>query len=394
MRKQRRYKFYEAGDKMRIRYKSPGQKKSERLTVTIIASTRGRGLVAVDKKGRVYTTFWDQNASKPGRKRSPYMRHWRCFRHGLAYLHRGLIYALINAEEVRTPTIEELKAFCAKKRDVTLSIINGGEKLQMEQLSREFDVLQRFLEKKERWPLVEARTQLSFFLLLRDSLGRLNIGVLKARLTTINARFATELKHLAGWTPQYAARFTAVHNLQRQIQEDVLSVQKTLTAMTFHGAFKKNQTTSKQVTGIQSCLRIQIALLQSIRVIEPFVCWGQLCLDDLIKTHTLVGKNDFIRAKIKINRLVESIKLRIIGFALEDLIGQLGLDMIRKSVDPIKYLSVITDQAIKLGAINESGFKQPVCGQILSFIESAAEAANTKKYADAKEALKQAVALI
>ncbi len=352
-------RYYQVGDRIRINY-NPNDQVVQRVWVTVIVAVKGGDLVAVDKDGRLYTTWWDERARKCHGFRPRYFRHWRCYRAGLHYLKRGLVQALLEAQEIKIPSLARLQTFCQQK-NIKLTVLEGDIEKQLVRFAQQFDDLGEFLKGRKSHLLKAAKTQLNFLLLLRDSLGRVNIGVLRCRLATIDLRFTDELRDLLGWMPHYAARLSSIYQLERQFQRNVSDLQRSLQAMISHEGFKTGQTSNRQIQGIQQAIGRQIALLKTLQPIQPFICWAGHCISDLQTAGDLIGQGNFAEAKKLLDRASEAFKLRQISFKLEDLIGQYSLDLrLKGRVSFSQYSQQIRNFIGEFGKVNDSHFIQPV----------------------------------
>ncbi|MFA6215659.1 MAG: hypothetical protein WC768_03760 [Patescibacteria group bacterium] len=375
-------------DQIQITYRG------KQVTVKVIVSIEGHDLVVVDSEGRVYTTWWEVNADQAAEPLRVQQRHWRRYTVGIYDLRRALLHSLVTAEQTTIPTLEELQKFCQRK-GAEIRILKGNVAKELEQLTPQFTELADFLAGKIRWPLVKGSHQLHFFLLLRDSLGRLNVGVLSARLTTINARLTDELKHLAGWMPHYAARLSAIRMLQDQFQTVTREIQTSLQAMKRHEAFTKNKTTRKQVAGIVTALDRQVCLLIRLQHVQPFTKWAKYCQADLNEAKVFATKGAFDQALELINRILEAMKLRVLSFEIEELIAQLSLDIRLDRVAGGLYRERINLLIAECQAIDETGFTQPVCREtVLPELVKAQTAAVSDQWKRVKNALKRAAAAI
>ena len=383
-------KQHNIDDRMRIRY-HPKNQPVQQVLVRIIATIAGGDLVAVDTQGRVYTTYWETNAEQAGHPKIG-KRHWRCYKTGLFYLHRGLVAAMITAEEFKIPTLEALQAFC-QDQQAEISILSGKQDLaQLQIISRQFGQLHDFLKGKIRWPLTESRDQLSFFLLLRDRLGRVNVGVLQARLSTINRRFTTELAHLLGWLPHYAARQQAIGGLLRHLQRQVAGIERALTAMAKHKGLSQGQTDATQITGLNAALGRHITTIEALQEIQPFAQWAQFCLDDLKKAQSALSQARFADARQLIARLTYSSRLRYLGFALEEVIAGLSVDLLLGRPERDAYWQKLFDLATQFREIKDDDFAQAIVSELVGLVDAARiEVPNWPKV---KQLLKQAANLI
>ncbi len=381
----------EKGSRIRIRYCPKGQRPYQ-LWVTVLATIGGGDLIAVDKKGQLYTTYWQTETKRPEGKCRINKRHWRRYPKGLYSLERGLLYALLETEEVRIPTLHELQKFCQDKRARIRVLKDGISELQT--IAAEFTELKAYLAAKTRWTFRESNQQLRFFLLLRDGLGRLNVGVLQARLSTIDNRFSQELEHLLGWTPHYAARVSTVTALQRQFERSTETICRKLGAMLAHQAFQTGKTPDQQVALMREVLNRQILILQTLQQIQPFTKWAKYCLADLIEADNLLRQKKFPEAQVVIKRILEAMRLRIFGFQLEELIKQLGFDLLLGRADKAKLGKTVEGLDRQFRKIDEIGFVEPVRTVILANLETAEAAIKEGRYPQAKVLLKQAAAWI
>jgi len=382
----------ERGSQIRICCHSAGQPPRQ-IWVKVLATIAGGDLIAVDKQGQLYTTFWQTESKRPAGKPTISKRHWRKYSQGLYSLKRALLYALFEAEEIKIPTLAELQEFCQNKRAQISVLANGIKELQS--IALEFTALQGYLANKKRWPLKESRGQLRFFLLLRDSLGRINIGVLQARLSAINSRFTAELEHLLGWTPHYAARLSSVTALQRQFERGITDISRQLGGLLVHQGFKTGKTSDPQVVLMRDLLRRQIALLNGLRQIQPFTKWADYCLADLAWAHNLLEQKQFDLAQVVIKRLTQAMRLRLLGFQLEEVLAEFSFDLLFGRVDQKQYCRRISCLYSQLQKVDETGFAKPVCQlQILPALKKAMAALADRQYLKTKSLLKSAVSLI
>lgn len=377
----------EKGSQIRIRYQSNNQK-PQQIWVAVLATIGGNNLVAVDKQGQLYTTYWQTETARPRGNRVISKRHWRRYPKGLYSLERGLLYALIEAEEVKIPTLRELQEFCQDKCVQIRILENDISELQT--IAAEFTELKAYLAAKTRWTFRESNQQLRFFLLLRDGLGRINIGVLQARLSAIDWRFSQELKNLVGWMPHYAARISTVITLQKQFERSTETIGRKLGAMLAHQAFKTGKTQDRQIALMCDVLNRQILILQTLRQIQPFTKWATYCLEDLIKADDLLYRKQFTDAQVVIKRVLQAMHLRIFGFQLEELIKQLGFDLLLGRTDKTKLGKAVQGLCRQFRRINEIGFAEPVKAAILASLEAAEAAIKDGQYPQAKALLKQA----
>lgn len=379
------------GDQLRITYHPAGQTPM-RIWTTVVATVDGHDLVVVDKQGRLYTTWWTEQAHWYLDFR-PTDRRWRRYNLGIFYLGRALLYALTEADQVKIPAIGELQNFC-RQHNAKVAALEGNILPQLQAMSRQFSQLQQFLQYRKRRGFRQSQEQLSFFLLFRDSRGRINIGVLRARLAAIDGSFMKELEHLCGWTPHYAARLQAVRNLQRQFQQNVQDANSRLSAMMAHEAMKTGKTSAKQVAGLKSVISSVIEVITKLAAVQPFCRWAKYCLADLRSALAEIDANRFANAYVVLKRLLESMKLRLIGFELEKLIEQISLDLFLGRTDRDAYWHKVIKLRDQLERINETGFVEPVCQHALALVQAGKEALDHFEMAGAKDCFKKAAALI
>jgi len=379
---------YQRGERIRLRWKG------QRVTATVLVAIEGKDLVVVDDQGRLYTTYWTTEAQWH-EKKSLSFRRWRRFEHGIFYLGRALEHALFGAAEIKIPTMEELQTFCREK-NAEVSLLEGPILPHLQAMTSQFGKLWQFLVARKNRPLVESKTQLSLFLLLRDSLGRVNIGVLQARLATIDFRFMKELEHMCGWMPHYAARIESVRRLQLKFRQDIRQVAQSLRAMTAHAGFKTGRTTEQQTKAMAGVIRRQIQVLGELEAINPFVRWAKYCQTDLELAAQQIETGNFTQAQEEINRLLESMKLRLLGFELEELISQISLDLALGRIAQTRqdYYGKLVLLGHQIEAINETGFANPCKDVAASFIQVGRMALIDSNFTTAKTALKQAAAAI
>lgn len=381
------------GDQTRIVY-HPKNQTAKRIPVTIICTIDGKDLVALDREGSLYTTWWETQTIKPQGKRRIFERHWKKYEAGIYSLKRSLTYALLGTERIKVPTIDELQEFCRNK-NAEIAIFEGDPSQCLERIAGQFEEIESFLTGRRRWTLTESQRQLEFFLLLRDSQGRINLGVLRARLATINRRFETELEHLLGWLPHYAARLSAVTNLQHRIEAKVRQIQRQLNDILDHQAFQDGKITLKQIEGLKSNVKTVADTLVRLEKIQPFTAWASHCLVDLRSVYRLIGWRQFEKAKPIIEKILQSICLQIVGFELENLLGDLGLDLLFNKVDCQAYLSRLEMIRHNVQSVQETNFRLPVCKKISRLIGQAMQSLQELFVGpEIKDYLKQAVQLI
>jgi len=381
-----------AGDRLRISYHPKGQK-AKRIPTKVVTTVDGHDLVVVDSEGKIYTTWWTDKAELY-QYFHPVHRRWRCYDLGIFALQRSLLYALTDNEQIKIPTIGQLQTFCRIK-NVEISLLEGNTLIQLEKIAGQFEQLWKFLKAKRNQPLVKSKIQLSFFLLLHDSLGRVNIGVLRVRLAAIDFNFMKELKHICGWMPHYAARLQAVRNFQIQLKQNITDAKSRLSAMvSAHEAMTKGITSEKQIKGISAVIKSVIETIGQLKEIQPFCHWAEHCLDDLKGSLESINANNLKGAKVQLKKAIESINLRIIAFDLEKLIEQIGLDLLLGRTDKNAYQQQLADICKALKKIDESGFSEPVCQKAIDLLSKGIEALNSLKVADAKKFLKEAAKLI
>ena len=381
----------QAGDRLRITYHPAGQA-AQRILTRVVATVDGHDLVVCDQQGRIYTTWWTEPAYLYQDFRTT-DRRWRRYNLGIFYLGRALLYALTEAEQIKIPAIGELQTFC-RKHNAEIAALQGNILPQFQAMGRQFSQLQEFLQRRKRQGFKQSQQQLHFFLLFRDKLGRINVGVLRARLAAIDWRFMKELEHLCGWTPHYAARLQAVHNLQRQLQRNVEDTNSRLSAMMAHEAMKSGQTSAKQIFGLMSVINSVIQVINQLSAVQPFCRWAKHCLNELDFSLAAIDNDNFFTAQRILVQLLESMKLRLIGFELEKLIEQISLDLLLGRTNRDAYWHRLIKLRDQLERVNETGFVEPVCQQILIHLQAGKEALDRFEVAGAKDCLKKAVALI
>ncbi len=149
------------------------------------------------------------------------------------------------------------------------------------------------------------------------------------------------------------------------------------------------------IAGISAALDRQATTLVRLQNIRPFTTWAQYCLKDLGQAKVFVGNQEFDRALRLINRVREAIKLRILGFEIEELIAQLSLDILLDKADHRVYCRIIRELIGNANGIDETGFTQRVCHKtVLPELTEARAAASDNELECAKNALKRAVAAI
>lgn len=382
---------FQVGDRLRITYHPAGQP-AQRIPTRIVATVDGHDLVVCDQQGRLYTTWWTEAAEFYQDFRVT-DRRWRRYNLGIFYLGRALLYALTEAEQIKIPAIGELQTFC-HKHNAMIAALQDNILPQLQATSRQFGRLQEFLKSRKRQGFRQSQEQLRFFLLFRDRLGRINVGVLQARLAAIDWRFMKELEHLCGWTPHYAARLQAVRNLQQQFRQTVQDANLRLSAMMAHEAMRQGKTSAKQVAGLKSVVSSVIEVVVKLAAVQPFCRWAKYCLADLRSALAEIDANRFAIAYVTLKRLLESMKLRLIGFELEKLVEQISLDLLLGRTDRDAYWHRLIKLHDQLERIDENGFAQPVCPRVLVLVQTGKEALDRFEVAGTKDCLKKAAALI
>ena len=203
--------------------------------------------VVFDRGGNFYLLSWKEPSEK--KYKTPFQRikkgwrkterRWKKFPQGLNSLIRGLFQAIWDGKLERIPTIEELKNICQEAKIEILSLRSMTKEeishFRRERLLKSFEIL-----KKARKPsLKEAKNQLLFCLPLRDSLGRINIVVIRARLGAVERRYEERLEGIYSWLPVYLARLEILQNLRKEIYQTFQGMKKNLKSDILHEAFQK-----------------------------------------------------------------------------------------------------------------------------------------------------------
>jgi len=386
---------HKIGDEIRIAYGKP----SKRIWVRIAATIAGGDLIAIDRQGRFYTTWWEVNAEKSAQLCIG-QRHWRRYEKGIYYLRRSLLLAMAQTRSNKIPSLSNLLQLCRKTQTTIFTFSGKNDLKRLEALSGQFEALQDFLKGRRRWPLKDSRDQLNFFLLFKDRLGRVNVGVLQARLSTIDRRFMAELQHLTGWLPHYAARFESVYNLQLDLQKQVQQMAQSLSAMTTHQAFQTGQTDEKQIKGLIAAMKRNLRVIKALSVIKPFDRWAKMCAKDLAQAKQQTGRKKFQAACDNLKKVVRSSQLRCLGFTLEELIAEISLSLAMKNINQKWLLEVISTLLLSLKMIDDSDFDEPIADRVSQILTQAKQAIKEMDAEDltafikAKRLLKEAADLI
>lgn len=368
--------FVNVGDKIRIRCKD------RQITIEVIY-VWGKDIIGFNRKRkRFYATFWDEYKDRKRQKFSLNKRHWREYS-DLYSLKRFVKQAITKASEI---TIDQLMGLqeIARQYHLQLLICETNEFDNLTAPPNFNQIIGSLRGVKKRKLKIAKETALLCFS-VKDSLGRTNVGALCAKLTAINNLLAGRLQDIFSWLPHYAARLEALELFQKNATATLKSLQTSFSACLRHRIFANGESLGRQKENLIAALKSKKESFSYWQGIQPFDSWADFCQQKLDSALKQIEKNQFEEAKESIIHIIESIKFKKIQLQVADLLEQLDLDFLLKTLDFLSYENRIIKLKITRGSCKTFSYHD-----FNNQLATAAMALRLGKIEEAKSALKDA----
>ncbi len=304
---------------------------------------------------------------------------------------------LIDIEATYQGEIPEIGELMALARDLNIDFlgyskdVSGREKLNLTKKIRQ--VIEPLLKAKNI-SKQEARDQFFFCLALKDSNGRVNIGVFRARSAAAFERLTDRLKgigriqpHIFWWQGELGELITTIEYFNHQAESFVGRAEDELVR------------TPPRIKIALALVKAAIKLVAKVDF-KPFLFTRRLTLTELWEVHNLLEKREIEKARdiLRISR--ESLGLRLVRSRLEKLILRIskkenfGMDKLGWRFWDVlgKEISEIKAQ---VSLFSEKGFKVKVCQKITEILAEAKDKCFIhSSLREIKELLKEAASFI
>ena len=324
-----------------------------------------------DLQGFLYLSWWKPQAIFYGnRKRRRYKwriqeRHWKKFRNVFDLL-RGIQQALESAQKDAIPTIEELQNLCQSIRVETQNLERITD-IDAAKLKMELKKAHEVLRPKHSAALREAADQIKFCIPIRDSRGRLNKGVIQARLTAVDNRLLERLAKILAWLQNYAGWEILLRQLSENQRKATVFFEEVICGCKRRLGDPKGRNAAKLIAEISR----PIGWLNNLRQIRGYGTWADNCRGDIIQINTALAKQQWDQALKITNRLLQSVRLKRFHFRLNRLSLEIGLDVINGQLSLERHAQAIVALQNELARIDERGFKTPICKDVIELLGAA-----------------------
>ena len=377
----------------------------EYLEVWEIKGARG---IYIDKIGRFIIRRWEAAEDLMGqtprqrnrRKWSPKEQDYIVYSMGLSSALRGRRHALQQGKKT-FPTYQAVRQIFD---DVVRGKIISGGQFRVDQLpAKTADALRQFgfiISRAKRPESQEAAVKISF--LYADSKRGLNVGALLARETAISDRLIERLEGLYVWMSLFRAQEIILQNIETQANAVFGKLELRVRALSRHQAFSAGKTTDLQGKLMRDQLSGLTRELEPWGNIRPFNRWVELTLFDMDDAEgaLAVEVGDYDLARKLLERINVSLEVKKQQRAIDDFLLKFGRDEILKrryrcTGQYQQWLCELIREFLRLEPQEEKvGFREPVCGIALSFLEVAARELKGCRLRTFKQSLKEAHAAL
>lgn len=259
-----------------------------------------------------------------------------------------------------------------------------------EQLSGKVDSILSGIGQARNPAKKRAVTRLNQVSTLYDSLDRINPGAKRATVLAARRDLQRRLySEMAFIEPKIAMRLWAVGKTL-DFAEYILA-----DARSFLSAIEKYLGDHKNISGYVAERMISrlVYIAENLNLLDfqPFVANYRLSVFELERATEKIRDQEFGQARALIRRARQSLKVKTIQGAIENLILKISLDLLnRKESDRTGYLLVLGMLIADLKRIDERGFKRRVCRRAVNWLYKASREMSAGRWQEGKDFLKKA----
>lgn len=314
---------------------------------------------------------------------------------GLFSAARGRQLALLQARVVSCPTYQAaLKVFLEEVRSAIISKEGADLQSLSPALRQKLQAFGYVFQRAQKIGTQEAMVKIRF--LYQDEAGNLNVGAMLARTVAITDRLRERLLGMYSWTRKYQAQERALKMVQSMAQSTIDQAAKHMEALA-RGAAKFRGRKAQQL--ISDRLATLSMSLEPLKLIQPFSRWMAFVMKDFNEMLAAVRGEDYVLARILLERVIFSVRLKKAQVSLDRLLLRVGQDAVIKRLAWNDYAAWTVNLAMQFqscSAIEKNvGFREAVCQKAgRALYEASKEASTRRRLRHFKAAIKRAYAIL
>ena len=340
--------------------------------------------------------------------KTPLQRHrkkWRpnelryvVYSQGLPAALRSRQLALLQARVVSCPTYQTaLTVFLEEARSAIISKEGADSQSFSPALRQKLQTFGFVFQRAQKTGVKEAMVKILF--LYQDDKGGLNVGAMLARTVAITDRLRERLLGLYAWVRKYSAQRNALLAIEGEINEIIFRAASELEALGRDPKIIQGQGNRAVQKLIIDKLTTMSIKLEQVKLVQPFSRWMSFVIKDFDELLAALGQQDFVLARVLIERILFSIRLKSLQRSLGRILLRLGQDAIIKKLDWNNYAVWTTGLVVHLEYLVKQetmvGLREKVCRVAALALELAVEETETlRRFKVFKALIKRAYAIL
>ncbi len=319
--------------------------------------------IFVDLAGNLYMTYWPTPDARDEKKE----RELRLYKEVYSLL-RGVIQTMERTKTKRLPDLEGLTQDCmeigAEIRDIRAADEKDIEFAQRSMAS----VLEkiRFAQTPE---LKEASEKICFAIIFRDRLGRINIGMVSARLVAVKNRLVERIQNILSWMKKYAEWKQSIEAFVLFHKNYLPRLAQRVKNLIDHDAYDlinsgKTQVLARKLNNIW----IEIHHLASI---GGWKHWCSQVRNDIVECVEAIEALKNEKAMKCLDRIWQSTLLKIAQYKIHELLLHIDIELAQDVFRKHNHITGINRIIGDIQYIKEEGWRNPVCTKILTLLRMA-----------------------
>lgn len=319
--------------------------------------------IYVDLSGNLYMTYWPTPNARDERKE----RELRLYKEIYSLL-RGVIQTMERTKTKRLPDLEELTQDC-REIGAEIKDIRVADKKDIEKAQRSMASILERIQFAQTPELKEASEKICFAIIFRDSLGRINIGMVSARLVAVKNRLVERMQNILSWMIKYAEwkqsieAFVLFHKnyLPRLAQRVKYLIDYDVCRLIDSG---KTHVIVNKIKNIWS-------EIQHLSSIGGWKYWCSQVRSDIIECEGAINSLNKKKAIECLDRIWQSTLLKIAQYKIHEVLLRIDVELAQGEFKKDSHINGINWIIGDIKCIKENRWKNPICAKILTLLRMA-----------------------
>lgn len=318
--------------------------------------------ICLDLSGNLYMSYWPTPEKRDERK----PRQYRMYK-DIYSLFRAVMQTMERTKANRLPCLDQLtddcREICADIRDIRKADEKDILKAQIS-MTKVLGQIMNGVTPEIR----EASEKVSFAIIFRDSLGRINTGMVSARLFAARNRIVERMQNILQWMRKYA-------EWKESIQTFVFFHKNYLPRL----ANRLKILIDSEVSNLFDSDKIGILInkLRNIwRELEHLIWvggWKNWCYQikkDINECLAKISEDGREKIKLRIEKIRQSVLLKIAQYTIHDILLDMDIELSQNVFEKSSHLAKIDLAISDVERIDDHDWRNPVCSKINSLLRT------------------------